>query len=69
MGRASYLRDLNLRRHCTKELVPQANIIKEDLNVGVIMMETVPVIFDTMRNYSKIVDGEDKQQPFASSFL
>ena len=69
MGGAGYLRDINLIRYCTKELVPEANIIKEDLNVGVIMMETVPIIFDTMRNYSKIVDGEDKQQPFASSFL
>ena len=69
MGGAGYLRDINLIRYCTKELVPEANIIKEDLNVGVIMMETVPIIFDTMRNYSKIVDGEDKSQSFASSFL
>lgn len=69
MGGAGFLRDINLIRYCTQELVPEANIMKEDLNVGVIMMQTVPVIFESIRNYAQVVDGEDAKVEMASSFL
>lgn len=69
MGGAGYLRDINLIRYCTQELVPEANIIKEDINVGTIMINTVPIIFETIKNYATIVDVENKPSQFASSFM
>lgn len=69
MGGAGYLRDINLIRYCTAELVPEANVIKDDINIGVIMLNMVPIIFDAIRNYSKIVDIGDKGTNFNSEFL
>ena len=69
MGGAGYLRDINLIRYCTSELVPEANILKDDINIGVIMLNTVPVIFETVRNYAKVVDIGDKPNNFNSEFL
>ena len=69
MGATGYLRDINLIHHCTNELVPEAAIIKEDLNIGIIMTYTVPTIFETIRNYTKVVTPEGQPIEFCSSFL
>lgn len=69
MGGAGYLRDINLIRYCTTELVPEANLIKEDITVGTIMIQTVPLIFETIRNYTKIIEGEQSTTPIGSSFF
>ena len=67
MGGAGYLRDINLVHYCTEELVPEINLIKGDINVGTIMMNVVPTIFNAIRDYGKITDSEDK--PAASTFF
>ena len=69
MGATGYLRDINLIHHCTSELVPEAAIIREDLNIGIIMTYTVPTIFETIRNYTKVVTPEGQPIEFCSSFL
>ena len=69
MGGAGYLRDINLIRYCTQELVPEANIIKGNIDIGVIMQNTVPMIFESIRAYSKVVDSGEKSLQFGSSFL
>ena len=69
MGGTGYLRDINLIHHCTNELVPEAAIIREDLNIGIIMTYTVPTIFETIRNYTKVVMPENQPFEFCSSFL
>lgn len=69
MGGAGYLRDINLIRYCTNNLVPEANIIKEDIDTGTIMQNTVPIIFDTIREYSSIVSSDPDDVEFASEFV
>lgn len=69
MGATGYLRDINLIHHCTNELVPEAAIIREDLNIGIIMQYTVPTIFETIRNYTKVVMPENQSFEFCTSFL
>lgn len=69
MGGVGLARDLNLIRYCTSELVPEASILKNEINVGTIMLNTVPVIFESIRNYTQLVTGCDKDIPISSEFV
>lgn len=70
MGGAGYLRDINCVRYCTSEIIPEINLIKNNLTIGTIMMGTVPVIFDTIRQYNQIINGEKTEDiGMQSSFL
>ena len=50
MGGVGLTRDLNLIRYCTSELIPEASVLKNEINVGTIMLNTVPAIFESIRN-------------------
>jgi len=67
MGGCGYLRDINLIHYCTAELVPEAAVLKGDINIRTIMMNAVPTIFNTISEYSKIADPEEKG--IKSSFI
>ena len=69
MGGVGLARDLNLIRYCTSELIPEASVLKNEINVGTIMLNTVPVIFESIRNYTQLVTGCDKDIPINSEFL
>ena len=69
MGGVGLARDLNLIRYCTSELIPEAAVLKNDITVGTIMLSTVPVIFESIRNYTQLVTGCDKDIPINSEFL
>ena len=69
MGGFGLARDLNLMRYCTSELIPEAAVLKNDITVGTIMLSTVPVIFESIRNYTQLVTGCDKDIPINSEFL
>ena len=69
MGGVGLARDLNLIRYCTSELIPEASVLKNEINVGTIMLNTVPAIFESIRNYTQLVTGCDKDIPISSEFL
>lgn len=69
MGGVGLARDLNLIRYCTSELIPEASVLKNEINVGTIMLNTVPVIFESIRNYTQLVTGCDKDIPINSEFV
>ena len=69
IGGVGLARDLNLIRYCTSELIPEAAVLKNDITVGTIMLSTVPVIFESIRNYTQLVTGCDKDIPINSEFL
>ena len=69
MGGVGLTRDLNLIRYCTSELIPEASVLKNDINVGTIMLNTVPAIFESIRNYTQLVTGCDKDIPINSEFV
>ena len=69
MGGVGLARDLNLIRYCTSELIPEASVLKKEINVGTIMLNTVPVIFESIRNYTQLVTGCDKDIPINSEFV
>lgn len=69
MGGVGLTRDLNLIRYCTSELIPEAAVLKNEINVGTIMLNTVPAIFESIRNYTQLVTGCDKDIPINSEFL
>ena len=69
MGGVGLARDLNLIRYCTSELIPEASVLKNEINVGTIMLNTVPVIFESIRNYTQLVTGCDKDIPISSEFV
>ena len=69
MGGVGLARDLNLIRYCTSELIPEAAVLKNDITVGTIMLSTVPIIFESIRNYTQLVTGCDKDIPINSEFL
>ena len=69
MGGVGLTRDLNLIRYCTSELIPEASVLKNEINVGTIMLNTVPAIFESIRTYTQLVTGCDKDIPINSEFL
>ena len=69
MGGVGLARDLNLIRYCTSELIPEASVLKNEINVGTIMLNTVPAIFESIRNYTQLVTGCDKDIPINSEFI
>lgn len=69
MGGVGLTRDLNLIRYCTSELIPEASVLKNEINVGTIMLNTVPAIFESIRNYTQLVTGCDKDIPINSEFI
>lgn len=69
MGGVGLTRDLNLIRYCTSELIPEASVLKNEINVGTIMLNTVPTIFESIRNYTQLVTGCDKDIPINSEFV
>ena len=69
MGGVGLTRDLNLIRYGTHELIPEANVLKNDITVGTIMLETVPVIFDSIRNYTQLVTGSKDEIEIMSEFV
>ena len=69
MGGVGLTRDLNLIRYCTSELIPEASVLKNEINVGTIMLNTVPLIFESIRNYTQLVTGCDKDIPINSEFV
>ena len=69
MGGVGLARDLNLIHYCTSELIPEASVLKNEINVGTIMLSTVPVIFESIRNYTQLVTGCDKDIPINSEFV
>ena len=69
MGGVGLTRDLNLIRYCTSELIPEASVLKNEINVGTIMLNTVPTIFESIRNYTQLVTGCDKDIPINSEFI
>lgn len=69
MGGVGLARDLNLIRYCTSELIPEASVLKNEINVGTIMLNTVPAIFESIRTYTQLVTGCDKDIPISSEFL
>ena len=69
MGGVGLARDLNLIRYCTSELIPEASVLKNEINVGTIMLNTVPAIFESIRNYTQLVTGCDKDIPINSEFV
>lgn len=69
MGGVGLTRDLNLIRYCTSELIPEASVLKNEINVGTIMLNTVPSIFESIRNYTQLVTGCDKDIPINSEFV
>lgn len=69
MGGVGLARDLNLIRYCTSELIPEASILKNEINVGTIMLNTVPAIFESIRTYTQLVTGCDKDIPINSEFV
>ena len=69
MGGVGLARDLNLIRYCTTELIPEASVLKNEINVGTIMLNTVPAIFESIRTYTQLVTGCDKDIPINSEFV
>ena len=69
MGGVGLARDLNLIRYCTSELIPEASVLKNEINVGTIMLNTVPTIFESIRNYTQLVTGSDTDIPINSEFV
>ena len=69
MGGVGLTRDLHLIRYCTSELIPEASVLKNEINVGTIMLNTVPAIFESIRNYTQLVTGCDKDIPINSEFI
>ena len=69
MGGVGLARDLNLIRYCTSELIPEASVLKNEINVGTIMLNTVPAIFESIRTYTQLVTGCDKDIPISSEFV
>ena len=69
MGGVGLTRDLNLIRYCTSELIPEASVLKNEINVGTIMLNTVPAIFESIRNYTQLITGCDKDIPINSEFV
>lgn len=69
MGGVGLARDLNLIRYCTSELIPEASVLKNEINVGTIMLNTVPTIFESIRNYTQLVTGCDTDIPINSEFV
>ena len=69
MGGVGLARDLNLIRYCTSELIPEASVLKNEINVGTIMLNTVPAIFESIRTYTQLVTGCDKDIPINSEFV
>lgn len=69
MGGVGLARDLNLIRYCTSELIPEASMLKNEINVGTIMLNTVPAIFESIRTYTQLVTGCDKDIPINSEFV
>ena len=69
MGGVGLARDLNLIRYCTSELIPEASVLKNEINVGTLMLNTVPTIFESIRNYTQLVTGCDKDIPINSEFV
>ena len=69
MGGVGLARDLNLIRYCTSELIPEAAVLKNDITVGTIMLDTIPIIFESIRNYTMLVTGCEKDIPIQSEFI
>ena len=69
MGGVGLTRDLNLIRYGTHELIPEANVLKNDITVGTIMLETVPIIFESIRNYTELVTGSKDEIEIMSEFV
>ena len=69
MGGVGLARDLNLIRYCTSELIPEASVLKNEINVGTIMLNTVPAIFESIRTYTQLVTGCDKDIPINLEFF
>lgn len=68
MGGVGYLRDLNVIRYCTHEIIPEINVLTDTVDIGVLMRESVPVIVQSIRNYAQMVTGEENT-PFESCFF
>lgn len=69
MGGVGLARDLNLIRYCTSELIPEARVLDGNIDVGTIMLNTVPVVFESIRNYTKLVTGSENDIPIVSEFI
>lgn len=69
MGGVGNARDLNLIRYCTNELIPEARVLDKHITVGTIMLNTVPIIFESIRSYTKLVTGAETDIPMTSEFL
>ena len=69
VGGVGLARDLNLIRYCTQHLIPEANILKNDITVGTIMLDTIPIIFESIRDYTMLITGCEKDIPIQSEFI
>lgn len=54
MGGAGMLADINLIRYCGKHLIPELEVLKDELDIGVIMQTTVPQIFGLIKEYGEV---------------
>ncbi len=68
MGCVGMLSDLNVVRYCSGQLVPELNVLKNDINIGTIIVNTVPQITGVIADYGKICN-KPADLPLASSFL
>lgn len=68
MGGVGLLRDINYVHHCIKNLIPEEKIKLGEVNIGTIMGEVVPKIYDGIKAYTKHFD-ETQTQMLSSFFL
>lgn len=68
MGCVGLLSDLNLVRYCGKELIPEISVLKNEIDTGTIIMNTVPQLFGLIRDYNEVC-GKTEDMVIQSSFV
>ena len=68
MGCVGLLSDLNLIRYCGQHLVPELAVLKNEVDTGVIIQNTVPQLFGLIKDYNEVC-GKPEDLPMQSSFV
>ena len=68
MGCVGLLSDLNLVRYCGQHLIPELAVLKNEVNTGTIIQNTVPQLFGLIQDYNEIC-AKPEDLPMQSSFV
>ena len=69
MGGVGYLSVINLIRYCSKNIVPELAVLKNELDAGVIMEETMPQLCALITEYRKMCNTFEEKEGITSEFV